>query len=88
MQSSCVRIKRNTVALLTQFSHLFVFFFTLYASASATPMPPASAPPSSDMNTHTGVLAWPAWLRVLALLPALVVLWLAVAWALAEAVSL
>jgi len=27
------------------------------------------------------VLAWPAWLRVLTLLPVLVLLWLAVAWA-------
>lgn len=27
------------------------------------------------------VLAWPAWLRVLAVLPALVLLWLAVLWA-------
>ena len=27
------------------------------------------------------VLAWPAWLRVLAVLPALVLLWLGVAWA-------
>ena len=26
------------------------------------------------------VLAWPAWLRVLAVLPAVVLLWLAVAW--------
>ncbi|NMM15077.1 MAG: hypothetical protein HHJ17_16275 [Rhodoferax sp.] len=27
------------------------------------------------------VLAWPAWLRVLVVLPAVVLLWLAVAWA-------
>lgn len=27
------------------------------------------------------VLAWPAWLRVLAVLPAVLLLWLAVAWA-------
>ena len=31
------------------------------------------------------VLAWPAWLRVLAVLPVLVLLWLAVAWAHLEA---
>jgi hypothetical protein len=31
------------------------------------------------------VLAWPAWLRVLAVLPALALLWLAVAWANLEA---
>lgn len=29
------------------------------------------------------VLAWPAWLRVLAVLPAVLALWLAVIWALA-----
>ena len=29
-------------------------------------------------------LAWPAWLRVLAVLPVLVFLWLAVVWACAE----
>lgn len=34
------------------------------------------------------VLAWPAWLRVLAVLPALLLLWLAVLWASAEAVPL
>ena len=33
--------------------------------------------------THStrSVLAWPAWLRVLAVLPAVAMLWLAVAWA-------
>jgi len=31
------------------------------------------------------VLAWPAWLRVLAVLPAVALLWLAVAWANLEA---
>jgi len=31
------------------------------------------------------VLAWPAWLRVLAVLPAVALLWLAVAWAAREA---
>ena len=31
------------------------------------------------------VLAWPAWLRVLAVLPAVALLWLAVAWAQMEA---
>jgi len=30
-----------------------------------------------------GVFAWPAWLRMLAVLPACLVLWLAVCWALA-----
>ncbi|MEO7401194.1 MAG: hypothetical protein ABIV07_10590 [Polaromonas sp.] len=29
----------------------------------------------------SSVLAWPAWLRMLAVLPAVALLWLAVAWA-------
>jgi len=36
---------------------------------------PAAAP------LRAGVLAWPAWRRVLVVLPALMALWLAVAWA-------
>lgn len=40
-------------------------------------------PPSSRPARHrsSSVLAWPAWLRVLAVLPAVALLWLAVAWA-------
>jgi hypothetical protein len=34
------------------------------------------------------VLAWPAWLRLLVVLPALVLLWLAVLWASVEAAPL
>ena len=34
---------------------------------------------------RVSVLAWPAWLRVLALLPAVALMWLAVAWAQLEA---
>jgi hypothetical protein len=34
------------------------------------------------------VLAWPAWLRVLAVLPMLSLLWMAVLWATAEVVPL
>ena len=30
---------------------------------------------------HTSMLAWPAWLRLLAVCPAVVLLWLAVVWA-------
>ncbi|MES2945540.1 MAG: hypothetical protein V4772_21950 [Pseudomonadota bacterium] len=41
------------------------------------------------MNTQKkyrhSVLAWPAWRRVLAVLPAVVLLWLAVWWAQLEA---
>jgi hypothetical protein len=42
------------------------------------PIPPSPRP----VRSHVGsVLAWPAWLRVLAVLPAVALLWLAVAWA-------
>ena len=34
---------------------------------------------------YASVLAWPAWLRVLAVAPAVALLWLAVAWASVEA---
>jgi hypothetical protein len=41
-------------------------------------MTPPDAKPSLFARS---VLAWPAWLRVLAVLPALLLLWLAVGWA-------
>lgn len=40
--------------------------------------------PSSQNLLQRSVLAWPAWLRVLAVAPAVALLWLAVAWANAE----
>lgn len=40
----------------------------------------------SSLSRATSVLAWSAWLRVLAVLPAVALLWLAVAWAQLEAV--
>lgn len=40
--------------------------------------------PRSPLSRATSVLAWPVWLRVLAVLPAVALLWLAVAWAQAE----
>jgi len=48
---------------------------------------------ASDSSTQPvraggSVLAWPAWLRVLAVLPALAVLWLSVLWATLEAAPL
>lgn len=46
------------------------------------PDPHADTP---HRHTHAvprrSVLAWPAWLRVLAVLPVVLTLWLAVAWA-------
>lgn len=47
--------------------------------------------PDTDTDTPfyaRSVLAWPAWLRVLAVLPALLILWLAVLWASVEAAPL
>jgi hypothetical protein len=40
---------------------------------------------ASTVRLNRSVLSWPAWLRVLAVLPAMFVLWLAVAWANLEA---
>ena len=49
--------------------------------------------PMTRPDTHTpifarSVLAWPAWLRVLVVLPALALLWLAVLWATMDVVPL
>nr|WP_315489279.1 hypothetical protein [uncultured Rhodoferax sp.] len=52
-----------------------------------TPQTPTKAKESSALPGRS-VLAWPAWLRVAALLPALVLLWLAVWWASVEALPL
>ena len=41
-------------------------------------MPPKPPP---LIKTSLSVLAWPAWGRVLAVLPAVLLLWLAVGWA-------
>lgn len=41
-------------------------------------MPPKTAPLKKPTLS---VLAWPAWRRVLAVLPAVLLLWLAVGWA-------
>ena len=38
----------------------------------------------STLSRAASVLAWPAWLRVLIVLPAVALLWLAVAWAQVE----
>ncbi|MDO8718346.1 MAG: hypothetical protein Q7K20_05100 [Polaromonas sp.] len=43
--------------------------------------PPIPSSPRPVRSYVGSVLAWPAWLRVLAVLPALALLWLAVAWA-------
>lgn len=48
-------------------------------------MRPALSPLPRSRHPGASVLAWPAWLRVLAVLPAVALLWLAVAWAALEA---
>jgi len=40
---------------------------------------------SSPHRRARSVLGWPAWLRVVAVLPVVALLWLAVAWAQSEA---
>jgi hypothetical protein len=54
-------------------------FSGFHFGKTMTPPIPSSPRP---VRSHVGsVLAWPAWLRVLAVLPAVALLWLAVAWA-------
>jgi hypothetical protein len=51
-------------------------------------LPPLSTLPTPLVNKKhaaRSVLAWPAWLRVLAAVPAVALLWLAVGWASLEA---
>jgi len=48
-------------------------------------MTPDISPSPNPASPGTSVLAWPAWLRVLAVLPAVALLWLAVVWAHIEA---
>ena len=50
-----------------------------HISHASRPSPSSRSTPKT--HARLSVLAWPAWLRVLVVLPAVVVLWLAVAWA-------
>jgi len=77
MQFSCVKLYRNQVALLPQLAVCSPHF------CKDKPMP---SDISRTRSASASVLAWPAWLRVLAVLPAVALLWLAVAWAQAEVV--
>ena len=48
----------------------------------AAPAPPIEMHTARQLpSTGKSVLSWPAWLRLLAVLPAVVLLWLGVAWA-------
>lgn len=46
-------------------------------------LPDVAVKPGFFLMQRAGVFAWPAWLRVLAVLPACSLLWLGVYWALA-----
>ena len=46
----------------------------------AAPAPPHDIRPAWP-HAGASVLSWPAWLRLLAVMPAVALLWLAVAWA-------
>jgi hypothetical protein len=45
------------------------------------------APSAKVRGLRASVLSWPAWLRVLAVLPVCAILWLGVVWALAENIA-
>jgi hypothetical protein len=79
-QSSCIIIYCNRVALSPHFDPWLTDLCK--EPLPMSPSPPIPKPPKRS------VLAWPAWLRVLAVLPALVLLWLAVLWATLEAAPL
>ena len=49
------------------------------AAADAAPIPPHDVRPARP-HIRTSLLGWSAWLRLLAVLPAIALLWLAVAW--------
>jgi len=55
------------------------------ATPSTTPSPPHQHATANRQGSHAGVthsvLAMPAWLRVAAVLPVIMALWLAVWWA-------
>ena len=53
----------------------------------ATGQTPAPVPDALSVHRRVAVsvLAWPAWLRMLVVLPAVALLWLGVAWAQLEA---
>ena len=76
MQLSCVKLYRNTVALLLQMRFFHEFF--------VKPPMPLHRSTSASSSGSASILSWPAWKRVLLVLPAITLLWLAVAWANAE----
>jgi hypothetical protein len=90
MQQGCVKIYRNLVAIACQFSHRLEVSSQSTSHLCTPTMPFANATTKlqSAAGIRNSVLAWPAWLRVLAVLPVLGLLWLGVAWALVDVVPL
>ena len=58
---------------------LYTFVFLIFKQLTSI----MSFRTQSPRSFAFAVLAWPAWLRVLAILPAILALWLGVLWALA-----
>jgi len=73
-QLSCDKLYRNSVALL---QHPTFFTFP----AMTHPAHPHALHHPTEPPARRSVLAWPAWLRVLAVSPVVLALWLAVWWA-------
>ena len=76
-QLSCITIYRNLIAILPQPSVFLMSIHSILKSFSTRRRRQNPSAPS--------VLAWPAWRRVLAVVPAVALLWLAVWWASLEA---
>jgi hypothetical protein len=79
MQQSCVKItaiKLHYAAIWYRSCDKVLYFTKEFVPSM----------PAFFKQFTPSVLAWPAWLRLLAVLPALLLLWLAVLWASLEAV--
>jgi hypothetical protein len=77
LQLSCDKLYCNSVALLqqfTEFQHAMTHPYRQHAHAH-------SIPPQGKITMRLSVLAWPAWRRILVVLPLVIALWLAVWWA-------
>ena len=85
--SVALNLKRNQVAI--DYTAIKLHYQCSSATATLLDKRNSMTPPraSFKFSCHS-VLAWPAWLRVLAVLPALALLWLAVLWASVEATPL
>jgi hypothetical protein len=83
MQPCCTTIYRNQVAIINSSGLLKLLYFHFYFGRPMSLHHPPT--PQHVRSRYASLLAWPAWLRVLAILPAVALLWLGVAWALTPA---